>query len=123
MEDFLSGLVSVVVITLIMIGVASKSGKKNGKIPININNNSVNRNVTAPSASIKVNKKYNHASMEDRNNDWLARELREEKRAQYRVSEMFQLKAEHKKDCQAEMIREFHKANCGSEGIDTAEGK
>ncbi len=43
-------------------------------------------------------------TMEDRNNDWLARQLREEKVAQAMVSEMFSLKQEHILSCDAEGV-------------------
>lgn len=44
--------------------------------------------------------------LEDRSNDWLAKQLRAEKKAKTIVDEMFDLKA-------------LHKAHCGAEDIDT----
>ena len=37
-----------------------------------------------------------HTLMEDRQNDWMARELREEKRALYRVNDIFDYQMEHR---------------------------
>jgi len=144
MEDFFSGLVSVVVIVLVLVKMASKkstvktSGHKTSSVNNNQNNKAYNTMAKKPNntnihrddaftaALANKNrevKRFNHAEMEDRQNDWLAKELREEKRAQARINEMFQLKATNKRDCQAEMIRDFHRANCDAEGIDTAAGR
>lgn len=48
--------------------------------------------------------------LEDRENDWLARQLREEKASEKRFSAMFGLKLEHA-------------LRCDADGIDKAEGK
>ena len=47
---------------------------------------------------------------DDRNNDWLAMQLREEAKARVRVSDMFQMKIEHSNKCDAEFIRRFHES-------------
>lgn len=52
---------------------------------------------------------------DDRNNDWLARQLREEKRSLGLMREMFDLKAEHANSCEAEMLKRFHEDNHGKE--------
>ncbi|MBR5741764.1 MAG: hypothetical protein IKX91_04335 [Firmicutes bacterium] len=46
--------------------------------------------------------------MEDRQNDWLAKQLREEARAAKRTSDMFELKMEHIEDCDARDLKETH---------------
>ncbi len=58
--------------------------------------------------------------MDDREHDWLAGQLRDERVAKKRMSDMFDLKVEHSHNCEAEMLRSFHAANCDAEGIDTA---
>ena len=58
--------------------------------------------------------------MDDREHDWLAGQLREEKAAKRRMSAMFELKAEHAADCDAETLKRFHASNCDAEGVDTA---
>lgn len=60
---------------------------------------------------------------DDRNNDWLAGQLREEARAKARISDMFQMKIDHANNCEAEFIKRFHESVCDAEGIDTAKGK
>lgn len=60
---------------------------------------------------------------DDRNNDWLACQLREEAKARVRMSDMFQMKIEHMNKCDAEFIRRFHESNCDAEGIDTGTRK
>lgn len=59
--------------------------------------------------------KINRAGWEDRKHDWLARQMAEERTAKRRVSEMFQLKEEHKYNCEAEMLRQFHESHCEAE--------
>ncbi len=58
--------------------------------------------------------------MDDREHDWLARQLRDERVAKYKMSEMFDLKREHAANCDAEMLKRFHAENCDADGIDTA---
>ena len=49
---------------------------------------------------------------DDRNNDWLARQLREEHKAFKETSEMFDLKIEHASHCDARLMQQFHHRNC-----------
>ncbi len=60
---------------------------------------------------------------DDRNNDWLARQLREEHKAFKETSEMFDLKIEHASHCDAKYIEQFHRRNCDAGGVDLANGK
>ena len=60
---------------------------------------------------------------DDKANDWLARQLREEHRAFKATSEMFDLKIEHASHCDARLIEQFHRRNCDANGIDLANGK
>lgn len=61
--------------------------------------------------------------MEDREHDWLAHQLAEERQAKRRMSAMFGLKLEHEENCAAEANRRFHQNNCDAGGIDTGLGK
>ena len=60
---------------------------------------------------------------DDRTNDWLAKQLREEHRAFKATSEMFDLKIEHASHCDARILEQFHKKHCDASGIDLANGK
>ena len=60
---------------------------------------------------------------DDKTNDWLARQLREEHRAFKATSEMFDLKIEHASHCDARLIEQFHRRTCDAEGIDLANGR
>lgn len=60
---------------------------------------------------------------DDRNNDWLAMQLREEAKARVRMSDMFQMKIQHSNKCDAEFIKRFHESNCDANGIDTGVSK
>ncbi len=59
---------------------------------------------------------------DDRTNDWLARQLREEHRAFKATSEMFDLKIEHASHCDSKLIEQFHHRYCDADGIDIANG-
>ena len=48
---------------------------------------------------------------DDRANDWLARQLREEHRAFKATSEMFDLKIEHASHCDAKLLEQFSRRN------------
>ena len=71
-----------------------------------------------------MSKEKSHAGFKDNlYNDWLAKQLREERIAQIRMSDMFDLKAQHHNSCEAEMIRRFHEDKCNANEVDTAKGK
>lgn len=46
--------------------------------------------------------------MDDRENDWLANQLREEHHAFRRISAMFELKSEHAAHCDAKMLKNYN---------------
>lgn len=54
--------------------------------------------------ALKAKETKTYRDMEDRKNDWLARELREERKSLYAVNAMFDLKSEHKAHCDANGI-------------------
>ncbi len=60
---------------------------------------------------------------DDKANDWLARQLREEARAMTMISDMFQLKIDHRNSCEAEFVKRFHESNCDVHGIDDGNRK
>lgn len=60
--------------------------------------------------------------MEDRNNDWLANQLREEHKAFKRTKDMFNLKIEHSSHCDARYVKQLHANNCDAKTIGTAQG-
>ncbi|MCR5673844.1 MAG: hypothetical protein K6F87_09055 [Lachnospiraceae bacterium] len=66
--------------------------------------------------------KGNSTLRDDRANDWLARQLREEHKAFKATSEMFDLKIEHASHCDARLLEQFHKNNCTANGIDLGNG-
>lgn len=55
--------------------------------------------------------------MENKDNDWLAKQLRAERQAQIVVSDMFQLKQEHANHCESEMVRAEHFNNCEAQQV------
>lgn len=58
---------------------------------------------------------------DDRENDWFAKQLREEHLAFKRTSEMFNLKIEHASVCDARMLADFHASHCEAKDVDRAE--
>jgi len=60
---------------------------------------------------------------DDRRNDWLARQMREEKIALYKMSGMFGFKPGSSSINAASLNRDMHAHICDSEGVDTAQGR
>ena len=75
------------------------------------------------SVSRDMSDRNNSVLRDDKTNDWLARQLREEHRAFKATSEMFDLKIEHASHCDARFIEQFHRRNCDARGVDLANGK
>ena len=61
--------------------------------------------------------------LEDRENDWLARQRREEAATERRFSAMYGLKRMHEENCPARNLRDEHRRNCDATSIDTAKGE
>ena len=61
--------------------------------------------------------------LEDRENDWLARQRREEAATERRFSAMYGLKRMHEENCPARNLRDEHHRNCDATSIDTAKGE
>ena len=74
------------------------------------------------SVSRDMSDKNSSVLRDDKNNDWLARQLREEHRAFKMTSEMFDLKIEHASHCDARILEQFHRRNCDASGVDLANG-
>lgn len=58
---------------------------------------------------------------DDREHDWLHRQLIEEHQAYRRTSAMFNLKYEHAASCDARKVAQYHRENCDAHGVDNAE--
>ena len=70
---------------------------------------------------VSIKDSSNNMFLEDRNNDWLAKQIKEERRIISR-SDMLDLGAAHEKACQADQLRRLHILEHNS-SIDTAEKK
>ena len=68
-----------------------------------------------------------YKQMEDRKNDWMAKQLRDEKIAYYAVRRMFDFKydakTDHMENCDARAIKTEHHANCDADRRDTGAGR
>lgn len=62
--------------------------------------------------------KGDYHMLEDRENDWLARQRREEAANERRFSAMYGLKRLHEANCPARDIRDEHHNNCDATGVD-----
>lgn len=60
---------------------------------------------------------------EDRNNDWLANQMREERAALYRLQDMFSFRMQGRNITDAELLKEFHVEHCDADRVDRAAGK
>ncbi len=60
---------------------------------------------------------------DDRKGDWMAKQMEYERKALREMSEMFQLKMEHRNSCEAQMLKDFHSRGCDADGVDTASAK
>ncbi|MBO4904937.1 MAG: hypothetical protein J5367_06910 [Lachnospiraceae bacterium] len=74
------------------------------------------------SVSRDMGDRQNSVLRDDKENDWLARQLRDEHRAFKATSEMFDLKIEHASHCDARLLEQFHRRSCSSDGVDLANG-
>ncbi|MBR2529478.1 MAG: hypothetical protein IKE35_00450 [Lachnospiraceae bacterium] len=74
------------------------------------------------SVSRDMGDKRSSVLRDDKNNDWLARQLRDEHKAFKATSEMFDLKIEHASHCDARIMEQFHRRNCDASGVDLANG-
>ena len=88
-------------------------------------NKPVSANKAVPDKRKRANavKSTSLASIEDREHDWLARQLREEAASEKRFSAMYGLKQAHKANCPARSLREEHRSNCDADGVDVGRGK
>jgi len=68
---------------------------------------------------VKLKDSVNNVFLEDRKNDWLARQIREERRVLSRA-DMLDLGAAHDKACQADLLKRIHIAE-HDDSIDNAE--
>ena len=73
----------------------------------------------AADARKKVMDQIEKGLRDDRNGDWLARQLMDERRSLVMVNIMFQLKG-NKENANAKMLKEMHERNCDANGIDRA---
>ena len=55
--------------------------------------------------------------LEDRENDWLARQIREESECERHFSAMYGLKRQHAANCDADSLRREHEENCDAEEL------
>lgn len=141
----MDAVVSVLVYAIIIFVIISKVKKKTGadaksnvgkqvskidtpaykNVDRNVDRN-VNRAAYKSNRSSGVNKhmareRANIKEWEDRRNDWLARQMDDERQAKKRMSEMFQLKMEHRYNCEAEMLKQFHESHCDADDVDNAQ--
>lgn len=127
----MSGLITAVTIFVIVVVIVKKykeqstagSGKKQTKAAGKAFTNyrphkdiiSVNREMDDKRGSSTLH--------DDKTNDWLARQLRDEHKAFRMTSEMFDLKIEHASHCDARLLAQFQGKYRNFHGVDTGTGK
>lgn len=94
--------------------------------PSSVKVSGVRRKTVTPGNSyigMRTERKYDGSSLrDDRDNDWLAGQLRDEHRAFKVASDMFGLKIEHAAHCDAKLLKNYHHLKCDASGVDTAQG-
>lgn len=60
---------------------------------------------------------------DDRYNDWLARQMRDERNSLAKLREMFGFRMQGRGISDAELLKEFHSGHCDAGGVDRAQGK
>lgn len=70
---------------------------------------------------VSIKDSSNNMFLEDRNNDWLAKQIKEERKILSR-SDMLDLGAAHEKACQADQLRRLHVLE-HDDSIDTAQSR
>ena len=101
---------------------AARSVSPSKKRPTGYTNYRPHKDITSVSRDMG-DSKNSSVLRDDRANDWLAQQLREEHRAFKVTSEMFDLKIEHASHCDAKLMEQFHRKYCDASGIDLANGK
>ena len=134
----LSGLIYVIVLIFVIVSVVKKSKKiadgtsRSGKPGYGTGSGKARRpggftnyrpHKDIISVSREMGDRRDSVLRDDKDNDWLARQLREEHRAFRMTSEMFDLKIEHASHCDARLLEQFHRRNCTADGIDLANGR
>ena len=103
-------------------GTSRKPGSSQKRRPQGFTNYRPHKDITSVSRDVG-DSRNSSVLRDDKTNDWLARQLREEHRAFKATSEMFDLKIEHASHCDARLIEQFHRRTCDAHGIDLANGK
>lgn len=123
----MGGLIAVIVILFIMFSMIGRMQKSVNNMQ-HIKASGVNKELrggTAGSTQV-VNQRSKttlaalSASMENRGNDWLARQLAEERAVKKRMSDMFDMRQEHQASCEAASVRQMHQENCDAHNVDNA---
>ena len=126
MNDLFSVIVFIVVFVLILVKIAKKSNanaaqKSRAAKAARYTNYRPHKDIVSVSRDMS-DKRGNSVLRDDKNNDWLARQLRDEHKAFKATSEMFDLKIEHASHCDARLLEQYHRRNCTASGIDLANG-
>ena len=120
MEGTLNGILGVIpiiffiVFAIIMVAAVNASRKQMKKTAGH--RNAMRTGSQKPQNTEKDRKSYR--MLEDRENDWLARQRREEAASERRFSAMYGLKRMHEANCPAYNLREEHRENCDANGVD-----
>jgi hypothetical protein len=98
---------------------AKRTGSKKDSVNVNEFNKMVSHyNAVNNKTAVNLKSQESMTLKDDRSNDWMARQLRDEAIAMAKVSDMFKLKQSHMNNCDAEFIKRFHESNCDADGID-----
>ena len=120
-------LFNILIVAIIILSIrkrfAGQAAKRTGGKKDSVNVNEFNKMVSHYNAvnnktAVNLKSQESMTLKDDRSNDWMARQLRDEAVAMAKVSDMFKLKQSHMNNCDAEFIKRFHESNCDADGID-----
>ncbi|MCR4806487.1 MAG: hypothetical protein K5857_02315 [Lachnospiraceae bacterium] len=123
---FVPVLFNLLIIALVVSTIKKKVGTQGRRNTGNRDNSAVNNfsemvshyNSVNKRTAVNLKEQQGMTLRDDRSNDWMARQLRDEAIALVKVSDMFKLKQSHLNNCDAEFIKRFHESNCDAGGID-----
>ena len=115
----MGGVITVLVYAFVFFALIARIRKKKGSVSPKVVKTYRKNKSAGVNAHMARERAVIH-EWEDRDSDWLARQMADERVAKKRMSEMFQLKLEHRYNCDAEMLKQFHESHCEADEIDTA---
>ena len=136
----MDGFISIIVIIIAVMAITRRVKAGNTAVNRRANSGNVYRSNAKPKSyakeyssegiyegkmkdGVKHSAKGGTTITDDRRNDWLAKQMREEKAALYRMGNMFGIKTGQGTINAATQNKNLHERSCQADGVDTASGR